>query len=251
MRFPIFLFVLCMVSFSSWAQTTNTPVEIKANEALEWNSQQQQYVARGNASAVQEGSSITADELVAEYKDMGNGKTEVSMMTATGNVVVTKDDMVGTSDRAVYDMGAQLITMAGGDLRLTTKDKIITARDRFEYHMAQGLLKAIGNAVIVAGDKKLNADRVDAILDKNNQLQSAEAVGSVVITTPKEQAKSSRATYDARTNIVQLFDNVVITQGQNTITGSRAEVNLNTNISRMFGNEKTGGRVKAGFFSKK
>jgi lipopolysaccharide export system protein LptA len=251
MRFPIFLFVLCSITLPSWAQTTNTPVEIKANDALEWNSQKQQYIARGNASAVQEGSSITADELTAEYKDMGNGKTEISMMTANGNVIVTKDDMTGTSERAVYDMGTELITMSGGNLRLATKDKIITARDRFEYHMAQGLLKAIGNAVIIAGDKQLKADRVDAVMDKNNQLQSAEAIGSVVITTPKEQAKSSRATYDARTNIVKLFDNVVITQGQNTITGARAEVNLNTNVSHMFGNEKSGGRVKAVFFPQK
>ncbi len=246
-----FLFISCLVgSISVIAQTSSAPVEIKANEALEWDSQSKEYRARGGASAVQNNASITADEMVAEYQDDGKEQTSVSRMTATGNVLLTRDDITGTAQKVTYDMNTQLVVMTGNNLRLTAPNKTVTARDRLEYDMKNGVLKAIGNAVIVSEDKQLTADFVEAKLDQNNQLTSADARGSVIITTPKETAKAARATYDARSNIAQLFDQVMITQGQNTITGSRAEINLNTNISRMFGDQKQNTRVKATFFTK-
>ena len=57
-------------------------------------------MARGNAVAVSADRHVEGDVLTAEFRDMPNGKSEMTKMTAVGHVVViTKTDVARRSGR--------------------------------------------------------------------------------------------------------------------------------------------------------
>jgi len=259
---------LLLVSFAqaqttSPADTTAAPLEISADNALEWDRANKKYNARGNAVAKQKDMEVKADTLVADYRESKDKKTEIYKLTATGNVEMTSGANKAYGENAVYTLDDGKAVMTGKDLKIVGTEMTITAKERFEYYANEGRMVAIGAPVIVNQDRTLTADSVTAWTDPQNQekeakqdtggkslgnLKRAEAQGNVVITTPKEKATSDKATYTAENDTVVLTGNVVLNQGPNKLTGNRAEMNMTTNVSRMFGSPETGGRVKGVFF---
>ena len=248
--------------------TSASPLEITADNALEWDRTNKQYKARGNAVATQKDMSVTADTLVADYREGKEKKTEIYRLTATGHVVLTSGENKAYGENAVYTMDDGKAVLTGGDLKIVGKDMTITAKDRFEYYANEGRMVAIGAPVITNLDRTLTADKVTAWTAPQTNagageakkpestssakslgnLQRALAEGNVVITTPKEKATSDKATYTAQTDLVELTGNVKLNQGINQLEGERAEMNMATNVSRIFGAPGKGGRVKGVFF---
>ena len=265
----LILLTLTMLAASASAQETtpqqtsqNTnakpPLEITADDTLEWFRSEQKIIARGNARATQEGSSIEATTLSANYRDGAQGRFEISQLNADNNVVIRAQNSTAYGDNAVYNLDQELATMTGNNLRMISPDQTVTARDRFEYHVVEGKLIAIGNAVAIrpnknGGQDKLNADTISAIFKENAQgervLETLEANGNVTITTPTEKITGTYGIYRASTNKAEIQGGVTITRGPNILQGQRAEVDLDTNKSRIFGGGNTNsGRVKAVFY---
>lgn len=249
--------------------TSAQPLEISADQALEWDRANKKYTARGHAIATQDDMQVDADLLVADYREGTDKKTEIYRLTATGHVVLTS---AGTNkaygEKAVYEVDSAKATLTGGDLRIETPDMKITAKDKFEYYSNEGKMIAYGSPVIVNKDSTLTADLVTAWTNKTGDktvksvaptdpnkppsklgsIRRAEAEGHVVITTPKEKATSDHGVYTAENDTVELTGNVKLFQGENTLEGVRADMNLTTNLSRMYGSPEKGGRVKGIFF---
>src|SRR4051812_21909382 len=89
-------FSVALISLSAHAQqpatltpadTSAQPLEISADNALEWDRVNKKYVARGNAIAKQKDFEVKADTLVADYREGKDKKTEIYRLTATGNVI--------------------------------------------------------------------------------------------------------------------------------------------------------------------
>lgn len=228
------------------------PLEILAEETLEWHRNIQQYIARGNAVARQGDVTIKADILTADYRETEASAFEIHRLTASGHVEILSRGNVAKGDKAVYNVDRGVAVMTGQLLSLTSPDQKITARDTFEYRVTDGRLDAVGDTYAVRGTDTLRADKMTALFYQNKvgkrELKQLEAHGDVVITTPTEVLRGKKGVYKTDRNVAELTGAVKIERGPNVLTGERAEVNLTTNVSKMFANPAQGGRVRGTFY---
>lgn len=247
---------LSIASASAYAQKEDTvPLEITADDTLEWHRDDLKFIAKGNVIAAQGDVTIKAMTLTADYRETENSSFDIYQLTADKNVVISSNAANAYGNLAVYDVDEGKAVMTGDSLRMTSPEQTVTARDSFEYFVTDGKLVANGNVHIVRGENTIDTDHAFAVFTENaagqRQLQRLEAIGHVVITTPTEVLRGEQGYYDAATNIAQISGNVKITRGPNVLEGEQAEVDLTTNISRMFGNgiQNNGqGRVRGVFY---
>lgn len=249
-----------------WAQSAplggsmgggKAPVEITADDAIEWLRNDHMYRARGAAIAKQGDTTIKADTLEAVY-DPALGEQSIHTITANGRVDIVSKDHSVVADRGVYDVNTGIVTLTGQNLRLSGPDMNVTATESLSYDRNGGKASARGNAVIIAQGKTLKAQIVDAWFDKQNNLTRATAQGRVIIKTEQgEILESDNADYNVTTQQAVMTGNVKITREQNHLQGARATVNLKTGVSQLFGSANSdtaatgngsGGRVRAIFF---
>lgn len=251
------------------------PVDITANDGIEWRQAEQVVVARGGARAERAGTAVDAARLLARYRPLpgaapaspGNeamgGSNEIWRLEAEGNVRISTATDVATGDRAVYDMDQSVLVLSGRNIGLTTPQQTITARDSLEYWTQRRMAVARGNALVVTEDgRRITADVLVAyLLEEANNPQAAaartaprpgtqgaaapppgqgrldrvELFGNVEIRSAEEVVRGDRGVYSAETGQARLLGNVRITRGQNQINGQEALVNLNTGVSRLVG----------------
>ena len=60
------------------------PIQIEADDGIEWQRANQLYAARGNARAEQGGVTVEADELIAFYQPNAEGENEIFRIDANG-----------------------------------------------------------------------------------------------------------------------------------------------------------------------
>lgn len=233
------------------------PIEITADQSLEWYQNEKKFIARKNAQAVQGDTSIAASTLIADYiQGPRENDIEIRQITADQNVVISNAGNKAYSELAIYEVDAGIATMTGSNLRLVTPEQTITAQDRFEYDLNKNQVHAIGQARVRQAQDTMSANKITANLAENPAgemvLKSVQASQNVVIQTAEETLTGNKGTYDAKTNIAEISGDVKITRGQNILKGDRAQVNLTTNVSKMFGgapNPVNGkNRVRGTFF---
>ena len=253
---------LMFMPVAAYAQSVGNPdskepLEITADESLEWHRNELYFRAKKNVKAKQGDTTLLSQVLTAEYREGAQGGMQIHTILAEGAVEILSADSKAYGDSATYDIDEGYAVMRGNDLRLVSQDQTVTANDKFEYWVAQGKLEAVGRAVAVREGDKLEADRLIASFVENKagqrKLKTLEALGNVVITTPDEVLRGNRGLYKADTSIAELYDNVKITRGPNVLTGTKADVNLKTNVSRILGGGVTtsgtgSGRVRAVFY---
>ncbi len=249
------------------------PVDIQADNAIEWHQDQKAYVARGHASAVRGTSTIYADVLTAYYRDSKEKGPDIFRIAAEGNVHIVSPAQELFGEHGIYDVDRQIGLLTGQGLRLQTKSEVVTARDSLEYYDLTKLAVARGDAVAVRNQDRLRADILiahfaespakttppatakpgktagtdKAASDKTNKdgkdgkdwagshLDRLDGVGGVVITTPQDVALCDRVLYSFATEIAVLKDNVRITRGKDQINGDAAEMNMKTHVNRVLG----------------
>lgn len=228
------------------------PIAVDADQAIEWHQEQKAYVARGNAVAKRGDVTIEGDTLVAYYRDMPSGGTEIFRLAADGKVHIFSPEQNVYGDRAVYDVDKQVAVVTGSDLRLVTPTDVVTARDSLEYWEAQKLAVARGDAVAVREANRVRADVLVGLFaegaDGALEMTRIDAQGNVVITTPTDVARGREGVYNLKTNIATLTGDVRLTRGDNHLNGQTAEVNMNTGVSRLLSTgNRTGERVRGLF----
>lgn len=237
------------------------PVEITADDAIEWLRSDHLYRASGKAMAKQGDVTIAADTLEAAY-DPALGEQNIQTVTAIGHVTITSTDRTVVADRGVYDITTGLVTLTGNTIRLTAPNMTVTATEKLTYNQQENKASAFGNAVVTTPGRTLKAQQIDAWFmtgAKNKDsamgnLQRAAARGNVMIKTDKEILQANNADYNAVSQEAVMTGNVKLTQGQNHLQGERAVVNMKTGLSQLFGSTSgnvgtsSGGRVRALFF---
>jgi lipopolysaccharide export system protein LptA len=270
MKYMLVIFLLTITT-PALAQTNtekNKPLEITAEQTLEWHRNDKKYIARGKAEAKQGLTAINAGTLTADYRESQKSNFDIYRMTAEKGVVITSQGNKAFGDKAIYELDSGIATMTGQELKMIAPDQTLTARDKFEYAVTEGRLSAYGDVVIIRGEDKIQADKASAFFAQGTQtsgttspmggrkLKRFEGEGHVIVTTPTEILSGDKGVYNAATNIAEVTGNVKITRGPNVLEGTRAEINLTTNVSRMFGDTTTtsptsggkGGRVKGVFY---
>ncbi len=221
---------------------SDQPLEINAEEGIEWNRNEKTYIARGNARAASGDVEVLADVLIAYYREPAEGErgqSEIYLLEATGNVQINSPEGSVYGDKGQYKLEDQVFVMTGDDLRLVSKGDIVTARDSLEYWEGQRKAVARGKAHAIHEDKQIKADVLTANFEEdaqgNLEVRRIDAVGNVEILTAKEYARGREGTYFVDREVATLTGDVKITQGENQLDGNYAEVDMVTGVSRLLG----------------
>ena len=160
--------------------TQGGPIQITAQDGIEWRQAEQVVIANGDAKAVRGNVTVTADRLLAWYRRKGGADTaqpvttgltgetdtegnEVYRMRAEGNVHIFTATDQGWGDQATYDLDQAVLVMTGNGLKLTTPSDTLTARDTLEYWSQKHMAVARGDAVVVTNDaRRISADTLVA-----------------------------------------------------------------------------------------
>jgi lipopolysaccharide export system protein LptA len=267
------------------------PIEITARDGIEWHQADQQIVAIGDARAVRGNVTVIADRLIAHYRKKADataaaappaatkpaapatgltgdaadtGNTEIYRLEAIGSVHIYTTTDQATCDHAVYDIDQAVLVMTGRNLKVTTPQDVITARDAMEYWSQKHMAVARGDAVATTSDgRRLSGDTLVAYttdpnappaagqaaaakpapvktvaasqdpLEASGKLQRVEVFGNVEIRTATQTARGDRGVYVPDTGIARLIGNARLTQGENQVDGAALEVNLQTGIYRL------------------
>lgn len=221
------------------------PIEISAENGIEWKRDTRTYTARGNALAQQGDTSIAADTLIA-YLDE---QDELSHWEAIGNVKIQTDRSTSYGDRANYQESSRLLVLTGRNLKVVTDNQTVTARDQIEYWRDKDVVVAKGAVVIVRPEKNttIHSDQATAYFrDKvddpatpedetgdGSEVYQVEAKGNVRVDRKDQTGFSDQLAYNPDTEVAVLTGNVVIHSRDNTYRGGRAELDLKNDISRL------------------
>lgn len=240
----VFLFSFIGIAFEVKAQINpekGEPLEISADGSLEWHRNDNFFKAVKRVVATQGDTTLRASVLVARYREDEGGSMQIYEIVCTGNVIIESATSKAYGSRAVYNIDKGLAVMTGNNLKLVSPDQTVTAKERFEYLVAEGKLKAIGHAVAIRENDTIKSDQMSAVFGENSDgkrvLKTMDATGNVVITTQEEVLTGAYAIYTADTDIAKMSGGVKIKRGENVIEGKTAQVDLKTNISSIFGAE--------------
>jgi lipopolysaccharide export system protein LptA len=271
--------------------THGGPIDITARDGLEWRQNDQEVIARGDARAVRGNVTVTADTLTAWYRKKGattqtarvtpasglagdpsTEGNEIYRLQAEGHVHIFTATDQAQGDKATYDLDQAVLVMTGHDLKLTTPNDVITARDDLEYWPQKHMAVARGDAVVVTNDaKRVAADTLVAYTTDNpppadaktppvtpvaaktaddplaasGKLERVEAFGNVSVRTATDMVTGDRGVYVPDTGMARLAGHVRITRGQNQLNGAEADVNMKTGIATLVAQKAMGSR-KAG-----
>jgi len=217
----------------------DTPIEVTADDGIEWQQQNSVFFARGNAKATRGNVKITANELRAFYRQNKSNKTEIWRLDAFGQVRIESPSEIAYGDHAIYSAEQRVLVIDGKNVRLESGDDVITAQKQLEYWENKNMAVARGNARAIRGKKKLQAEVLVAYTreDKSGKTKvyRVDAFDKVRIITLEETATADRGIYNVESGIATLVGSVKLVRGENVLKGCRAEVNLNTGVSNLFG----------------
>ncbi|MBV9747956.1 MAG: hypothetical protein JO157_03995 [Acetobacteraceae bacterium] len=268
------------------------PIDITSSQGMEWRQHEQKVIARGDARAVRGDTTVTADELIAYYRKKGTaagaspaaqpapaktaeasptagmdtGNNEIYRLEAVGHVNIYTPTDHATADHAVYDIDQAVLVLTGHNLKITTPQDILTARDVIEWWSQKHMGVGRGEATVITNDgRRIYADTLVAYtkptdqktpdqktpsekagvqtvaatpgkpgadpLLQSSKLEKADAFGNVEIRTSTEVIHGDRGTYVADTDMARIVGHVHITRGLNQLNGDEALVNMRTGVS--------------------
>lgn len=232
------------------------PIEVYAQDGIEWQQDGSLFVARGDARAVRGGVEVLSDELRAYYRKNPTGQSEVWRLDALGNVRIVSESETAYGDRAIYNADQKVLVVDGDKPRLVSGKDTLSASKQLEYWEIKRFAVARGNAVATRDNKQVFADTLVAHMkpdDKGHtQVYRVDAYDNVRIRTDRETATGDRGVYNVESGVATLTGKVKLVRDDNELLGCRAEVNLNTGISRLFpcSSGQGSGRVQGSFVPK-
>lgn len=122
---------------------TNAPVDYSADK-IELQDKQNRVVLSGNVDVRQGDLRLRAAQTVVNFTNAGS--LQIQRITASGGVVVTRNDETATGDVGVYDFNQKIITMTGNaSLKRGTGDTLHGGR--FVMDLNSGVSSASGGRV--------------------------------------------------------------------------------------------------------
>jgi lipopolysaccharide export system protein LptA len=227
----------------------NSPINIQADSGIEWQQNQQLYIARGNAVAVRGPASIKADTLIAHYREAKGpvaanteNNTQIYRVEADGNVTITRDNRTVVGDHADYDMDQGIGIVRGKALKMTTAADTVTARDTLEWYDLKQIAVARGDAVAVHNGRTIKADTLTSYMVKAAPEAPPGKPGAPPKPPPapapgKPGAAPNPANADAsKINRIDAQGHVVVVNGPDIGRGDYGVYNAASGICTLLGN---------------
>jgi lipopolysaccharide export system protein LptA len=241
------------------------PIDVTADESLEYHQSDKAYVARGNAVAKRGDRTIYADTLTVYYRDIPNtSQTEAWRYVADGHVRVTTPTQTVVGDHGVYDLDTKTVVMTGQGLKLTAPAEVVTARDSLEWYDDKQIAVARGDALAVResphGERRMRGDvlvaQVAQAPGESQRISRVDGEGHVVVTAPNQVGTGDKGVYNVDTGIATLAGHVTLARGDNTLVGDYGVVDTDKGVSRMLprpptAQDTTHGRVQGYIMPKK
>ena len=112
-------FLSALLPFDGAAAAKKQQVVLTSEGGLEWNSGKKTLTAEKKALVVRGDTALGADKITAYYKDGTEGKdSEVYLVKAFGNVIITTPKQTVYSDSAVYEIEKSVIILKGYPVKL-------------------------------------------------------------------------------------------------------------------------------------
>lgn len=214
------------------------PVEIYAEQGIEWHKNDNKYLAIGNAIAKSGKMSVNSDRIEAFYEESDNSGMDIKLVKAHRNVVVTDENLKIVGGKlAEYNLRKDYFSIFGKNLILTSQENKLESKNKMEYWRTKGVAIASGKAKAQKGNEfKIEAEKLVWYLNENDKKIDVKKIfgfENVSIYSNNEVAFSDKALYNKETGICKLFGNVKLQKGDSFLTGDYAEVDLNKGISKL------------------
>jgi lipopolysaccharide export system protein LptA len=251
----VFIFALfSLTALQAYAQidfSSDSPVEITADDSFVWERNLNRYVANGNVRVAQDNSVLTSAQLIAGYED--DSANTIQTLEATGQVEFDGPDGQASGPKMTYDLSTGQAVLTGENLRVQTETHLVTADKEITYNSQTGQAVAIGNAMVETAEETLTADRIDAVFAEDPKtgkrgISSAKATGNVKLRTKTETVHGNKAQYNRAEEKIDVTGNVRIERGPNRLRGARANVDLASGISEMHAGSGEASKVQGVFF---
>ena len=255
-NFFLFLFFIYETTFSqqlSNFSNDENPIEIFAEEGIEWHKNKNKYVAIGNAKAVSGSLSLKSDRIEAFYTEKEDSGMNIKEVKAKKNVIIEDKKMrIVGGNYAEYKTTKDYFLIVGKNILLTSEANTLKSKEKLEYWRSKNIAIATGKAeaqkdkeFIVLADKL-----VWYLKEDKNKTTVKKILGfkNVSIKTNNEVAFSDKAIYNNDTEICKLYGNVKLQRGDSFLLGEYAEVDLKKGISKLLpapGNSMKENKVKA------
>lgn len=214
------------------------PVEIYAEQGIEWHKNDNKYLAIGNAIAKSGKMSVNSDRIEAFYEESDNSGMDIKLVKAHRNVVVTDENLKIVGGKlAEYNLRKDYFSIFGKNLILTSQENKLESNNKMEYWRTKGVAIASGKAKAQKGNEfKIEAEKLVWYLNENDKKIDVKKIfgfENVSIYSNNEVAFSDKALYNKESGICKLFGNVKLQKGDSFLTGDYAEVDLNKGISKL------------------
>ncbi len=259
LHIPIIAAILVMTvpGLGAFAQSvglgnSKQPIEILADQGIEWDRVQQRYIARGNASAKQGTTTVYGDVLTAYYRPQPQaagaaapandaqtpgGGTQIFRYEVQGHVRIVTPTQTAVGDKGVYDIDTGVLVLTGHGLKLTTPTETVTARDSLEYWENKRMAVARGDAVVVTEDRRMTGDLLTAyFVDSRTHPAPAQARNRQPAGARPGVRPAATGKADDQTNRLQRiegFGNVHVSTATDIVRADRGVYNADTGIALM------------------
>ncbi|MEJ8562189.1 LptA/OstA family protein [Yoonia sp. GPGPB17] len=127
-----------------------------------------------------------------------------------------------------------------GGIAVDTSAAIEVTADSLSVDQASGKAVFNGNVIIVQGDLRLTAGRVEVLYGTDtSQIARLIATEAVTFVTAEEAAEAQEADYDVTTGLLILAGDVLLTQGPSAISADQMTINVTDGTAAMDGRVRT------------
>ena len=237
---PIFFltFLIILTFHYVNSEPNDLPIEIYADEGIEWHKNDNKYLAIGNAKAIQGTLSLKSDYIEAFYEENTSSEMDIVKVEAHKNVIVTDEKVKITGgDSAEFEVKKDYFKIIGSKLKLTSEFDKLNANKKIEYWRKKNVAVATGKAIAIKKDEFIiKGEKLVWHLEKNGEKMDIKKIlgfENVSIETNNEVAFSDKALYNKSKEICKLFGNVRLQKGESFLMGDYAEVDLKKGISKL------------------
>ena len=110
------------------------PIEIYAEQGIEWHKNDNKYLAIGNAIARTGKMSVNSDRIEAFYEEKDNSGMDIKLVKAHKNVVVKDENLKIVGGKlAEYNLKKDYFSIFGNNLILTSEENKLESNNKMEY----------------------------------------------------------------------------------------------------------------------
>lgn len=134
---------------------------------------------------------------------------------------------------------AQGLQVGFKGLNPDSNDPIEIAAESMSVNNETGAAQLIGDVVVIQGDLRMQAPRIEILYTQEGGVQSMVATGGVLLVTSEEEVEAQSANYNVDAETMLLSGDVLMVQGRSAISADSMDIDLDKEIAVLSGRVRT------------